>query len=330
MRVRYFPSLLALALVAALIRGTHIGGFVLSAMRDGDVVMAVNGEPVPAWSDLRWQMLQAVVDKRDARLDVERPGAGQYTFVISDASMGNIEADSDVLGLIGLNPALPPARLVEVDASGPAYLAGLRTDDVITAIDGKRVIDGSDVYQVVRVANGHSLHIDYLRAGQAGAVDATPVYNATAKVWQLKVRPDTTVEQTLVRSGPISALAKATVQTWDNAALQLKFIGKMIIGELSLKNVTGPITIADYAGKTARMGAMVFLSFIAMVSISLGVMNLLPIPMLDGGHLLYYSLEVLTGRPLPDRINEFAQRAGVGLLVMLMALALFNDVARHL
>ena len=112
--------------------------------------------------------------------------------------------------------------------------------------------------------------------------------------------------------------------------MTVKMIGRMIVGEVSLKNVTGPITIADVAGQTARSGIAPFLEFIAFISISLGVMNLLPIPVLDGGHLLYYSLEVLTGRPLPARIGEIAQRAGVGLLFMLMALAVFNDLVRLL
>jgi regulator of sigma E protease len=107
-------------------------------------------------------------------------------------------------------------------------------------------------------------------------------------------------------------------------------IGKIVTGQASLKNITGPIAIADYAGQTARLGLATFLGFIAVVSVSLGVMNLLPIPVLDGGHLLYYSLEVLTGRPLPERITAFAQRAGVALLFMLMALAIFNDLSQRL
>jgi regulator of sigma E protease len=102
----------------------------------------------------------------------------------------------------------------------------------------------------------------------------------------------------------------------------------MLIGEVSWKNITGPITIADYAGQTARIGLISYLSFIAFISISLGVMNLLPIPVLDGGHLLYYSLEVLTGRPVPERVGEIAQRAGVGILMTLMAVAVFNDIVR--
>ena len=149
---------------------------------------------------------------------------------------------------------------------------------------------------------------------------------------------DATLDAYLVAQGLMNlvlalmagAVAKAAHSTWDTAVMQVKMIGKMVVGEISLKNVTGPITIADYAGQTARSGVVVFLSFIALISISLGVMNLLPIPVLDGGHLLYYSLEVLTGRPLPARVGEFAQRAGVGILLMLMALAVFNDVVRLL
>jgi regulator of sigma E protease len=133
-----------------------------------------------------------------------------------------------------------------------------------------------------------------------------------------------------VAVGPLKAVTKAASATWNQGVMQLKMIGKIISGALSWKNVTGLITIADYAGQTARAGPIVFLSFIAMISISLGVMNLLPIPVLDGGLLLYYSLEVLTGRPLPERFVEYAQRFGVVLLVMLMSLALFNDVVRLL
>jgi regulator of sigma E protease len=112
--------------------------------------------------------------------------------------------------------------------------------------------------------------------------------------------------------------------------MTLKMLGKMITGEASLKNITGPITIADYAGQTARIGAISFLSFIAFISISLGIMNLLPIPVLDGGHLLYYSLEVLTGRPVPERVGAIAQRAGLGILMALMGVAVFNDIVRLL
>ena len=135
-------------------------------------------------------------------------------------------------------------------------------------------------------------------------------------------------EMIIASSPPLQAVGKAVRKAWDTSALTLKMLGKMIVGEVSLKNITGPITIADYAGQTARIGLISFLSFIAFISISLGIMNLLPIPVLDGGHLLYYSLEVLTGRPVSERFGNIAQRAGLGILMALMGVAVFNDIVR--
>jgi regulator of sigma E protease len=137
-------------------------------------------------------------------------------------------------------------------------------------------------------------------------------------------------EMILARETPVNALQKAVRQTWDTSILQFKMLGKMIIGEISWRNLTGPITIAEYAGQAANVGAISYLSLVAFVSVCLGVMNLLPIPVLDGGLLLYYSLEVLTGRPVSARFGEIAQRAGIGILMTLMIVAVFNDIARHM
>jgi regulator of sigma E protease len=301
-----------------------------AGLRGGDQVKAVNGTPVTAWTELRWELLQAVVDKTDARIDVERPGAGQFSYVLPASALRDMTPESDVERLLGLSIALPPARLLEVVPGGGGAAAGLLKGDLVTAIAGKPVHDASDVLAAVRGSQGRTLQFDIQRNGQALSLPVTPRRDETGKAWQIKVIQDTRFEVVTVSYGPIGAVAMGARMTWSNAVMQLKLIGKMIKGELSLKNITGPLTIADYAGQTVRMGPSPFLSFIALVSISLGVMNLLPIPVLDGGHLLYYSLEVLTGRPLPERIGEYAQRFGVSLLVMLMALALFNDVARRL
>jgi len=142
--------------------------------------------------------------------------------------------------------------------------------------------------------------------------------------------PAVAPEMVTVSAAPLEAVAIGARRTWETVTITLKMLKRMVTGEVSLKNLTGPLTIADYAQQTMRLGPAVFIGFIAFVSISLGVMNLLPIPVLDGGLLLYYSLEVLTGRPLSERIGAYAQRAGVVLLAMLMALALFNDIARRL
>src|SRR6185503_18487602 len=133
---------------------------------------------------------------------------------------------------------------------------------------------------------------------------------------------------TVVRYGPLESVGKALYKTWDTSVFSLQMLGKMIVGEVSLKNLSGPITIADYAGQSAQMGWVSFLLFLALISISLGVLNLLPIPLLDGGHLMYYILEIFKGRPISDRAIEIGQHVGMALLFTLMAFALYNDIYR--
>ena len=149
-------------------------------------------------------------------------------------------------------------------------------------------------------------------------------------VGRIMAQMDLSGATVIVRSGPIESLGKGARKVWDTSVMTLSMLGKMLTGEASLKNITGPLTIADYAGQTARIGVISFLSFMAFISISLGVMNLLPIPVLDGGHLLYYSLELFSGRPVPERVGHFAQRAGLGILMVLMVVAIFNDIVRLL
>ncbi len=305
-----------------------------AGMHTGDIVTAINGKPSASWSDLRWEIIQAAIDKTEARVEAERPGQGRYSFVLPASALAALDLEGDVLGKVGLGVSRPAPVLEEVLPGGAAGHAGLRKGDLILAVDGKPVADGVAFIEAIRPSAGKTMQVTVRRDGAELVLPVTPTAEKTGKgsvtVGKINAYVAQRPDMINVASSPLVAVGKAGVKVWDTSIMTLKMIGKMIVGQVSWKNVTGPITIADYAGQTARIGAVSYLSFIAFISISLGVMNLLPIPVLDGGLLLYYSLEVLTGRPVPERFGEIAQRVGVGLLVTLMALAVFNDIGRLL
>ena len=315
----------------------------LSGLRSGDTVQAVNGNAVASWTELRWELMQAALDKQAARIDVRRPDRGDQQATIAAASLASIDLEGDLLGKLGIVLARPAPVLGKIMPGGAAERAGLQPGDLIVAIDGKPMADGVAVIETLMQSPGKTLQVLLRRHGQDLTVPVTPEAEiakgakgsqasgqTAVTVGKIKAEIALTPDMIVVASGPFAAVGKGAVKVWDTSIMSLKMLGKMLTGEVSLKNVTGPITIADYAGQTARIGLVSYLSFIAFISISLGVMNLLPIPVLDGGHLLYYSLEVLTGRPLPERVGEIAQRLGLGLLLTLMVLAVFNDVLRLL
>ncbi|OEZ58164.1 RIP metalloprotease RseP [Duganella sp. HH105] len=307
-----------------------------AGLRSGDVVTAVNEQPVAVWSELRWNLIQSAIDKTEARIAVERTGQGRFTFVLPAAVLATLDLEGDVPGKLGVGVARPAPVVQEVVAGGPAARAGLLKGDLLLSVDGTPVADGIAFIDIIRAAAGKTVQVAVRRAGQELVLPMVPLAEqaktgkGTVTVGKISAYVAQLPDMISVPSSPLAAVGKAVARVWDTCTMTVKMIGKMITGEVSLKNVTGPITIADYAGQTARMGAASYLSFIAFISISLGVMNLLPIPVLDGGHLLYYSLEVLTGRSVPERFGEIAQRLGMGLLLTLMLLAVFNDVARLL
>ena len=217
-----------------------------------------------------------------------------------------------------------------VDLGGPASRAGLLSGDQILEIDGRAVLDGLEFMEIINASSDKTLQLLVKRGSSEVALNVTPEAATVRgeKIGRIKVQLMLAPEMLTLANSPLNALIKGSVKTWETSMLTFKMLGKMLAGDVSWKNLTGPITIADYAGQTSRTGLISYLSFIALISISLGVMNLLPIPVLDGGHLLYYSLEVLTGKPVSERFGEIAQRAGVVLLMSLMAVAFFNDIVR--
>ena len=305
-----------------------------AGLKTGDLITAVNGTELQTWSDLRWELMHAVMDKRPAQLAILRPTAAGNQEILNlnlqTTELATADLDEHLMDKLGLDTAKQKAKFSQIMPDGPAARAGLQAGDVIVSINGDLVENGIEMVTRLQNSAGQTLTLEGLRAGQVFSVQIMPEAERVGErtVGRIRAQIDTTAELITVSENLPVAIAKGVGKTWDTSAMSLAMLGKMIIGEASLKNITGPITIADYAGQTARLGVISFLSFMAFISISLGVMNLLPIPVLDGGHLLYYSLELLTGRPVSQRVSDIAQRAGVGILMVLMAVAIFNDIAR--
>jgi regulator of sigma E protease len=305
-----------------------------AGLRGGDRIVAVNDQPVLGWTEMRWEILQAALQPQTrVQLQVQRTGSGRVQLELPLAGLSHSDLEGNFLTKLGLELASPPAVLGTVMADGPAARAGFMLGDKVLTVNRQPVQDARDLIDLVKNAPGKNLLIggvsDKGRAFERQVVPES-VKLEQGSVGRIAVAFAGQPESVTLRYGLLPAIGKGVEKTWSISTLTLKVLGKMLVGQASLKNITGPLTIADFAGQSVRMGPASFISFVALISISLGVMNLLPIPVLDGGFLLYYSLEVLMGRPLPERIADMAQRIGIGMLVLLMSVALFNDVTRYL
>jgi len=300
-----------------------------AGVRDGDEVTQVDGRAVRAFSELRWKLLERAVDRSAIELTVRGAGGAERTLLLDLSQLGPVEIDQTVFSRVGIALAEPPPVVRQLSPDSVAASAGLQPSDRFISIDGQPMARSRDVSQVVRAAPGRSLQVVIERGGVRQSLQLQPatVQVEGQTIGRIGVDFRDLVE---VRYGPVESVGLAVERTWDTSIFSLRMLGKMITGEASWKNLSGPVTIADYAGQTARMGIVAYLSFLALVSISLGVLNLLPIPMLDGGHLLYYFVEILKGSPPADWVVEWGQRAGIGVLVLLTALALYNDLTRLL
>jgi regulator of sigma E protease len=305
----------------------------------GETIRAVNGEPVTSWQDVRWHLLKLALDRKHAKLEVVSDKNTIDWHTLDLTRVNAEEMEGDLLGKLGLRLYRPdvPAVVGDVLAGGIADRAGLRSGDRIVAVDGAAIGSWEVLVTKVRASPGKTLRLEVTRDGRTQLIELVPetVAQGATAFGRIGVGPRVDPEALKafyidVRYGPLEAVGKAVAKTWEMSVFSLRMLGKMLIGEVSWRNLSGPVTIADYAGQSAQLGLAPYLAFLALISISLGVLNLLPIPILDGGHLMYYTIEVVKGSPVSDRVMELGQRAGLAVLLFLMAFAFYNDINRLL
>ncbi|AOJ01588.1 MULTISPECIES: RIP metalloprotease RseP [Burkholderia] len=306
------------------------GGETIVSIRDA---RGGEAEPVRSWSELRWKLLGAAFDHKDIVLGARnRADGATYDFRVDLRGIADREVDDDFMAHLGFEPGGGSLTVTSVLPGGAAQQAGLQPGDKLVALDGARIGGSTRFIDDVKAHAGRTLSLRIERAGVERTVSIVPQAkrdDETGKeVGRIGAALALRTPSVDVRYGALESVELGARRTWDIAVYSLKMFGRMVTGEASLKNLSGPVTIADYAGKSARLGWSAFLSFLALVSISLGVLNLLPIPVLDGGHLLYYLVEAATGKAVSERWQLILQRAGLICIVALSAIALFNDLAR--
>jgi regulator of sigma E protease len=300
----------------------------VAAFQSADTIAAIGDTPVRTWEEVRLALLKAAVAHRAVDVEV-RTDAGAFVLRRLDLSgLRPEQVNSDFLETVGLLPLKGGVRpLIETVLPGSvAEKAGLQAGSRILAVNGKAVATWEELVKAVRAKPGVPIELTLRKSdGTQREVTLTPEVATEngQRIGKIGVGPFINVQY-----GPGSAIWHAVKKTYEMSAFTLEMLGRMVIGEVSLKNLSGPITIADYAGQSAQMGWMAYVSFIAVISISLGVLNLLPVPVLDGGHLMYYIAEIIRGRPVSERALEIGQRIGMVVLFSLMAFAVYNDIYR--
>ena len=310
--------------------GVQGGETVTRAGWDGETL-----EDVVSFDDLRWLLTRGALDGRDVRLELAASGQGARREVLMPlAGLQAEDADAQLFRTIGvLGPWTQPV-LGDLVADGAGARSGLQRGDVVQQVGATRIVDGQQLREVIR-----SSLLDGQAVAQVWRVERD------GRVLELSVTPDVKPDglqsigrigayvgappaMQTIRYGAWDGLWRGVERTWEVSGLTLRMMGRMVVGDASLKNLSGPLSVAEYAGKSASLGFTQYLVFLALISVSLGVLNLLPVPILDGGHLLYYLWEAVTGKSVSDAWMERLQRGGGAVLLVMMSIALFNDVNR--
>jgi len=316
---------------------THLAA--QAGVQRGDRVLSVDGQPISNWTDLGLALASAAQTRQPTPLKVRTSSGDVHTRVLHFDKLPAHPSDQAIVeqtGMMPLQRSLPPVVGKLVPGSA-AEAAGLKPGDRVVSINGTAIGDWNQLTDITHKDAGpdRKLALVVMRDGQRMSISLQPRLTSEpdgSKVWAIGIyaKPGTAAYDTVLRRGPLAAVPAAVEQMWDLTATTVKMLGHMLTGSASLSNLSGPISIAQYAQTSAEMGPAWFLYFLGIISLSLGIMNLLPIPILDGGHLLYYLIELVKGSPLSERAMAAGQYMGMALLVMLMGLAFYNDILRVL
>ncbi|MGE5097594.1 MAG: RIP metalloprotease RseP [Betaproteobacteria bacterium] len=310
----------------------------VAGLANGETIRAVGDEPVHTWSDVRWLLLKEAVRRASVSVEVESAGGAVAARNLDMSGITKDDLDRDFMGKLGIRPFRPdvPAVMGRVLPASAAERAGLQEGDRVVRVGDRDVRTWFDFTQEISSNPGRTLPLVIERQGHRLELRATPdvAGEGDARIGRLGVEAGPQLKReyermtTTVRYGVLEAVPRAVHKVYDLSIFSVKMLGRMVIGQVSWKNLSGPITIADYAGQSAQLGWISYLGFLALVSVSLGVLNLLPIPLLDGGHLVYYFAEIVKGSPVSERTMEIGQRLGLALLLGLTFFAFYNDINR--
>lgn len=299
----------------------------------GDRIVAVGDNAVETWQGLQLALIEGALDSTRVRLTFVEPDGTRRTTVMNMTSVP--EDPQKLFDRLGLSPYLPPAKpvIARVVAESPAAQAGLQAGDKVVAAGGKRMRTRAMFIQWIEAHPGETARLTVKRDGKT--LTLSVILGRTEHKGETIGRLGAAIGidrsalkamRTTRQLGPLEAIPAALAKTWHVSALTIRLMGQMLVGDVSWRNISGPIRIAHYAGQTASAGLAAFISFMALVSVSLAIINLLPIPVLDGGHLLYYAIEWIRGKPLSEAVQNAGQQVGLIALLMLMGLAFYNDI----
>jgi regulator of sigma E protease len=306
-----------------------------ASLKSGEIIQKIAGKPVSTWQEARWLLLEESLENKTVEIEaINNNELMQHTLSFEGV---NNDAEIDILKKIGLDVFKPkiPAVIGEILTNGAAEKAGFMPNDRILQIDNVVTDDWEQVVNIIKLSPNKKLQFEIKRGQEIVQVAVTP--EAIKENKQTIGRMGAGVKLDKHELGkllitqnysPLLSLQKAIAKTWDTSIFSLKMLGKMLTGQVSLKGISGPVTIATFAGESANLGLKTFLSFLALVSISISVLNLLPIPVLDGGHLMYYTIEIFKGSPVSEKTMLVGQKIGFVLLGLLMTIAIFNDFNR--